>query len=151
MLVSFPIAFYNGALVAFIVYAVSYDLFWFRVGYVANVAGLITAGMAMLPGFIDLVYLPDDSRAKTTGFKHMAFNLVAFFLFFVNVFLQKNKWNSPEFPDATYPIVLCALGVFCTLCAGFLGWKMIQKHHVGIDLTPEQKAQEPVDDKLKVA
>jgi hypothetical protein len=35
------------------------------------------------------------------------------------------------------------LGVLLTLAAGFLGWKMVQRHHVGIDLTAEQERLEP--------
>src|SRR5688572_323089 len=92
MLIAFPIAFYNATLASFIAYAATGDLFWFGVGYVANIAGVITAGIAAFPGFIDLVYLPDKSRVKTTGFFHAACNLLAFFLFFVNIFLQKDKW-----------------------------------------------------------
>src|ERR1051325_10864773 len=35
ILVAFPIAFYTGALAAFIAYNVNGDAFWFKVGYVA--------------------------------------------------------------------------------------------------------------------
>jgi hypothetical protein len=30
-----------------------------------------------------------------------------------------------------------------TIFAGFFGWEMVQKHHVGIDLKPGQNALEP--------
>jgi len=152
MLVAFPIAFYNGTLASFIIYAITQDVFWFRVGYVSNIAGVVMAAIAALPGFVDLVFLPDDSKAKSTGLKHMACNVIALFLFIVNIFLQMNKLSLPGLPDATYAIWLSAIGVFVTIIAGFLGWKMIQVHHVGIDLTPEQKKFEPVDEtKLKAA
>lgn len=144
MLVAFPIAFYNGALLSFIIFAINHDIFWFRIGYVSNIAGVVMAAAAALPGFIDLVKLPDESAAKKTGLRHMAFNVVALFLFIVNVFVQMGKWSMSSLPDVTVAIALCAIGVGCTLCAGFLGWKLIQRHHVGVDLTPEQRRYEPL-------
>jgi hypothetical protein len=30
-----------------------------------------------------------------------------------------------------------------TVISGFLGWKMIATHHVGVDLTPEQERIDP--------
>lgn len=146
MLIAFPIAFYNGALAAFIAYAITGDLFWFGVGYMSNIAGVVTAGIAAIPGFIDLVFLPDKSRVKTTGFYHLGFHLTAFFIFFVNIFLQQNKWTQvPALPDASLAIILCSLGVALTLAGGFMGWKLVQKHHVGIDLTQKQMKVEPRD------
>src|SRR5262245_58891428 len=53
MLVAFPVAFYTATLVSFVVYAVSTNPFWFKVGLVANVAGVIMAAVAAVPGFID--------------------------------------------------------------------------------------------------
>jgi hypothetical protein len=36
-----------------------------------------------------------------------------------------DTWNSPGVPNVIPAIILCGLGVFCTICAGFLGWKMV--------------------------
>jgi uncharacterized membrane protein len=146
MLIAFPIAFYTATLASFIAYAITGDLFWFGVGYISNIAGVTCAGIAAVPGFIDLVFLPDKSRVKTTGFYHLGFHLTAFFIFFVNIFLQQTKWTEvPALPDASVPIVLSALGVALTFGGGFMGWKLVQKHHVGIDLTNKQMKVEPRD------
>ena len=51
MLVAFPIAFYSTACVAYVVYTfVLSDPFLFQIAYVANVAGVMTALIAAVPG-----------------------------------------------------------------------------------------------------
>ncbi len=49
MLVSFPIAFYTGAFIAYLVSALTGESFWFRVGLVANIAGVVGAAAAAVP------------------------------------------------------------------------------------------------------
>jgi len=135
MLVAFPVAFYTGALAAFIAYNSNADVFWFKVGYVANAAGVIMAVVAALPGFIDWLYIPADSRAKKTGLFHMLCNVTALVLYALNIWMIKEKWNDPN-PTLGSAILLTGAGFVLTLVAGFLGWALVQKHHVGVDITP---------------
>jgi uncharacterized membrane protein len=135
MLVAFPVAFYTGSLAAFITYNSNHDPFWFKVGYVANSAGVITAVIAALPGFIDWLYIPGGSKAKKTGIFHMLCNVVALVLFALNIWLIKEEWNNPQ-PALGSSILLTGAGFVITLLAGFLGWALVQKHHVGVDITP---------------
>lgn len=67
MLVAYPVAFYTATLVCYIVYSSNQNLFWFKVAVVANIAGAVAA----IPGFIDWLFIPSDSRAKKTGLFHM--------------------------------------------------------------------------------
>lgn len=141
MLVGYPVAFYTASVVCFICYYNKMDIFWFRMGVSANTAGVIMAVAAALPGFIDWLAIPAKRQAKNTGMKHMLFNVTALLLFGINLYIQCPKWNEPE-PLAESAILLSGLGFICTLIAGFLGWKMVQKHHVGVALTPEQEKLE---------
>ena len=136
MLVAFPVAFYTGALAAFIAYNSNNDPFWFKVGYVANAAGVIMAIVAALPGFIDWIYIPSDSKAKRTGVFHMICNVLALLLYAINIWLLKEKWNDTT-PDLGSALILTGAGFVVTLIAGFLGWTLVQKHHVGVDISPE--------------
>ena len=136
MLVAFPVAFYTGALAAFIAYNSNNDPFWFKVGYVANAAGVIMAVVAALPGFIDWIYIPSDSKAKRTGVFHMICNVLALLLYAINIWLLKEKWNDTT-PDLGSALILTGAGFVVTLIAGFLGWTLVQKHHVGVDISPE--------------
>jgi uncharacterized membrane protein len=139
MLVAFPVAFYTATLVCYIVYSSNKDPFWFKVALTANIAGAVMAAVAALPGFIDWLNIPRDSRAKKTGLFHMMCNVLALVCFGVTAFLQCPKWNDPN-PELGIAIPLTAIGFILTLAAGFLGWTLVQKHHVGVDIEhPGQK------------
>ena len=133
MLIAFPVAFYTGALASFIAYNSNHDIFWFKVGYVANVAGVIMAVVAAIPGFIDWLNIPSDSKAKKTGVFHLICNVVALLLFAINLWMLKGKWNDTN-PGVGTALILTGAGFVLTIIAGFLGWTLVQKHHVGVDI-----------------
>jgi uncharacterized membrane protein len=143
MLVAFPVAFYTSTLVAYAVYGASDNPFWFRVGFVANVAGVVMALLAAVPGFIDWAMgIPSHSKAKSVGLTHMLLNVGALVLFAINALLQSRQWELAA-PDSTVATLLALIGVGLTLAAGFFGWALVQTHHVGVDLSGEQQREEP--------
>jgi uncharacterized membrane protein len=144
MLIAFPVAFYTATLVSFIIYHSNADPFWFRVGVAANTAGVVMAVVAALPGFIDWLAINKARRAKKVGLTHMLCNVTALILFGINLYIQCPKWNEPQ-PNDSPSILLSALGMVLTLAAGFYGWSLVQKHHIGVSLTPDQERIEPVD------
>jgi uncharacterized membrane protein len=152
MLVSFPIAFYTATLACFIVYSLRGDLFWFRAAYALNIAGVVMALVAASAGFIDLIFgIPANTDAKRHGYQHMGLNLAALAFFAVNIALNSGQWNSP-LPVMRFAILLPALGLLCTLAAGYLGWTLVQTHHVGVQLTPaEQRCVEQETQRRKRA
>jgi uncharacterized membrane protein len=138
MLIAFPVAFYAATLVCYIVYNSSADVFWFKVAYVANAAGVIMALVAAVPGFLDWLFIPAGSRPKKTGLFHMICNVTALLLYGICILQLKDKWDDPK-PDIGMAILLTGAGFVITLVAGFLGWTLVQKHHVGVDpLTDEE-------------
>ena len=141
MLVSFPITFYAATLVSFIVFASNGDLFWYRAAITANIGGVAMAFIAAVPGFLDYIIIP-KGIAKRTGTRHMICNVIALILFAVNALIYGQKWGQGV-TATTMPIVLSSFGMLFTLIAGFLGWEMVQRHHIGVNLKPEQKALEP--------
>lgn len=144
MLVGFPVAFYTGTLVAFIVYAATTNVFWFHLAGVANWAGVVMAAVAAVPGLIDWATgIPRTSPAKKTGLIHMALNVASLLLFLISAITTSNQWDE-VLPSAGGQTVLSAVGVLSTLFAGFLGWSMVQDHHVGVQLSSEQERLEPV-------
>jgi uncharacterized membrane protein len=149
MLVVFPVTFYTTSLIAFVVYAINVDLSAWQIGLRANVAGVITAAVAALPGLIDWARgIPANTPAKTTGRNHMLLNFASLALFVTNLIVYRGHWRAIDaidfvvVPAPGVAIVLSALGVLCMLAAGFLGWSLVQKHHVGVDLTDEQERLE---------
>ncbi|MGN6814130.1 MAG: DUF2231 domain-containing protein, partial [Thermomicrobiales bacterium] len=106
----------------------------------ANIAGVVMADLAALPGFIDWAMgIPGDTEAKQVGLRHMLLNVVALVLFIVLAVLNTGKWDATT-PGALAGIVLALVGVLLTIAAGAHGWTLIQTHHVGVEpgTTPEQ-------------
>ncbi|HWJ26951.1 MAG TPA: DUF2231 domain-containing protein [Flavisolibacter sp.] len=132
MLIAYPVAFYTATLVLFIIYNSKQDSFYFKVAVLANAAGVIMAAVAAIPGFIDWLFIPRNASAKKTGITHMVCNVLALVLFGINLWMQLPKYNEAN-PVTGPAVLLTALGFILTLIAGFLGWTLVQKHHVGID------------------
>jgi uncharacterized membrane protein len=133
MLIAYPVACYTAALVCYIVYSSNHDPFWFKVAVVANIAGAVMAAVAAIPGFIDWLFIPADSRAKKTGLFHMICNVLALICYGIVALTECKKWDDDN-PSLGIAIPLTALGFVLTLAAGFLGWTLVQKHHVGVDI-----------------
>lgn len=145
MLVSFPIAFYTATFASYLTYQIKGDLLWFQIGVVANIAGVIMAALAAIPGTIDwATAISENSHAKQAGLTHMGFNVLSLICFAFAAFINYGKWGQ-SFPNLGATLLLSGVGVICTVTAGFFGWTMVQKYHVGIDLTSAQSAIEPVE------
>jgi uncharacterized membrane protein len=126
MLIAFPVALYVATVVTLLVHVATGDSFWYRVAMFSNIGGVVMAAVAAVPGLIDLLDLPRHSRARATGLKHAAFNILALAFFTISaVMLYRNA-------DVAAPLTLSILGVVSTLAAGWLGWTLVQTHHVGI-------------------
>jgi uncharacterized membrane protein len=133
MLIAYPVAFYTATVVCYITYNSNQDPFWFKVAVVANIAGVIMAAVAAIPGFIDWLYIPSDSPAKKTGLFHMICNVIALVCFAIPAFIECKQFDNST-PDLGIAIPLTVIGFIITLAAGFLGWTLVQKHHVGVDM-----------------
>lgn len=133
MLVGFPIAFYTATFVALIIYGAAGGAFWFRAALWANLAGVVMAIVAAVPGFIDWALgVPAKTRAKTVGRIHLGANLGALALFIINLIVQFGRWQAGEPAATALGIVLTGFGLALTVAAGALGWTLVQTHHVGI-------------------
>jgi uncharacterized membrane protein len=132
MLVDFPIVFYTTALVCYIVYHFNPDVFWFKVAVISNIAGVVMAAAAALPGFIDWAFIPAGTGAKKTGVQHMICNVISLILFAIAALIEYGKWHETN-PSVRNAVILTAIGYVFTAVAGYLGFNLIQEHHVGID------------------
>ncbi len=148
MIVGFPIALYTAGLVSLIVYAVVRDPFWFRGAMTMWFAGVGTAVLAVVFGALDLFLgVPRSERpTRRTGLKHMAFNVLALVLFTAGAFMLLDTWQRAfdvTTMEVALPITIGAVGLVLTGAAGFLGWKLVQTHHVGISDTSEHTTVTP--------
>lgn len=138
MLVAFPIAFYTATVATLLAYIGTLEAFWYRVAMVANIAGILTAVIAAIPGAIDLFALPRGSRARATGLKHAGFNLIATALFVITAVVVVTTWrhrvmvDGEYIFDATIPLAMSVVAWVSMVIAGSLGWTLVQTYHVGI-------------------
>lgn len=143
MLVSFPVALYTSTLVAYIIYFIAGDIFWFHLAFVLNVAGVLMALVTAVPGFLDWALgIPGGIPAKRHGLTHMILNVSALVIFFINLLFYAGQWNEVQ-PNVILAILLSLVGFVLTAGAGFFGYTMIQDDHVGVRLTPDQARFEP--------
>lgn len=139
MLVSFPIVFNTAAFVCFCLFQSTENLFWYRVAYMTNFAGVVAAVFAAIPGAIDLyVGVPKDTPAKKRGMIHAALNSASLVLFAINLFLIWGTFNAQVLPNITN-VLLTGLGFGLTVVAAYHGYTLVAKNKVGVDLTPEQE------------
>ena len=152
MLIAFPVALYVATVVCLFAHLGTGDAFWYRVALWTNIGGVVTAAVAAIPGLIDLLGLPNRTRARATGLRHAAFNVLALVLFATSaVLLYRNAHGNLDMVSGVYnvtaPLVLGVLGLLSTTVAGYLGWTLVQTHHVGIK--PSQftvRSPDEVDD-----
>jgi uncharacterized membrane protein len=140
MLVSYPIAFYAATVVAWLLFVTRGGYVWVDVAIAANVAGVIMAVVAAIPGFVDWsTGIPTDTPARRHGAIHMALNLIALVLMLVNAALHLDRWIPTIHPHSLSGFILSLAAVACTIAAGFFGWIMVQNDHVGIAFSAEDQ------------
>jgi uncharacterized membrane protein len=136
MLVGFPVAFYTTTLASFITYQINGDPFWFRVGYTANIAGVVMAVCAAVPGFLDwLLAVPRGTQARRTGLVHMALQIFALLAFALNAAMQYGKWYDVT-PDASGAVFFSVVGFAFVGAGAFFGYSLVQRHHIGVEERP---------------
>ena len=141
MIVPFPIAFFTSTMVCAIVYTSTRNVFWFKIEFIANCAGLVMAVAAVLPGLIDWLVIPTGADAKSTGLKHMVANGFSVGFFGANAPINYLYLDASQ-PPAESGLLLSIFGFLIMLYSGFKGWKMVQTHHVGVDISSKEEVPE---------
>lgn len=151
MLVAYPITFYTLTPIAFAVYNWgSQDLFWYRLGYFCCFAGVLTALLAAIPGFVDWYFaIPKNTAAKSRGALHMTLNLSALGIFAVIAFSISGTWDSPP-ASVVGVFIFSVLAVLLTMTAGYHGWEMIARYKMGVMMSPAQESLEPREERESI-
>lgn len=139
MLVSFPIVFYTAAFVCFCLFQGTENLFWYRVAFISNVAGVCAALIAAIPGAIDLFAgIPENTEPKKRGLLHAALNVTALVLYSINLYFIWGTFNAQVSPNIVN-VFITAVGFGLTVVAGYQGHTLVAVDKVGVELTPEQE------------
>lgn len=129
ILIAFPIAFFTGAFI-FDVLAVFFNGDYPATATNLNIAGVIGALAAAIPGIIDLIYtVPPKSSAKKRGIQHGLLNSINVLLF-LGVWMYRTNYNDPSL---TLILLLETIGLMLLTIAGWMGGTLVYRNQVGVD------------------
>ena len=129
ILVSFPIAFLVGTLIADLIATFSGNDSFRQLGYYLEIAGIVTGLLAAIPGVVDYYFtVPPKSSAKKRGLKHALLNVSHLILFFIALMIRRN-----EDADFSTVIGLEVAGVILIGIAGWLGGTLVYRNQIGVD------------------
>jgi uncharacterized membrane protein len=148
-LVALPIGLLTWALVANIIYLIDdRDQMWYDIAYWSSIAGVVTALVAAVPGFVDYFMVARHTDAVGIATGHMIQNLIVVALFTVAAILMYDDGARDGGSLATV-VVLQALGVGILGLSGWLGGEMVFRHHIGV--VPDDGAAATAEEARHVA
>jgi nitrite reductase/ring-hydroxylating ferredoxin subunit/uncharacterized membrane protein len=127
-LIPFPFAFLIGAF-AFdtIAWLFTWPAWWMTGGHLAA-AGVLTALVAAVPGFVDYIYtVPPNSTGKQRATRHMLVNLSAVALVAAAWLIRRG--DSP----AAVVIALELIAVGLLVVGGWMGGILVNRNQIGVD------------------
>jgi uncharacterized membrane protein len=95
------------------------------VAYFTLAGGIVTALIAAIPGFIDLLSIT-EKKLRQIGIIHMVINLVVVALYVVNLFMRRSG------AGGSVPIILSAIGVVLLSISGWLGGELVHRYGVTV-------------------
>ena len=129
MLIVFPLGLLATAVAFDIAALVSGNNAWYNISFWIMAAGILGGLLAALPGLVDWVAIPSNTRAKAIGLWHGAGNVVVVLLFIVSWFLRRPDPANP----GTTAFALSFIAVAFALVTGWLGGELVDRLGVGVD------------------
>ncbi len=137
MLISFPVAFWSGALITDAIGAGTGDGFWFRMSVVLIAMGTIGGLLASIFGYIDYLTVPMSKRARFVATCHLSASLATIVVFAVAFALRANHERSP------LGIAVTVLGALGLLIGGFFGSELSNRFGIGVLERAPQRPPRP--------
>jgi uncharacterized membrane protein/nitrite reductase/ring-hydroxylating ferredoxin subunit len=129
ILIAFPVAFFSGTLLFDLLSLLLQNGNLWLVGSYLEIAGVIGALAAAIPGFVDFLYtVPPESSAKKRATQHALLNLLHTAIFLTAWWLRRDGIVS-GFAIVGMEIV----GVGLMLAAGWLGGTLVYRNQIGVD------------------
>lgn len=129
-LIPFPFAFLIGAFVFNAAGLAFAQPSWWTTGFHLSIAGIATAVVAAIPGFIDyFATVPPRSATHSKATWHMLLALGTLGLFIVATWIR----HSPAVPPSAVVLALELAGVLLLSAAGWVGGMLVVRDQVGVD------------------
>lgn len=126
ILISFPVAFWTGALFTDAAGAVRHDDFWFHMSAVLIAMGTVVAIAASICGYIDYRTVRMSRKARSVATGHMFWSLGATAIFAAASLVRAGADASPA------GIALTLAGALVLLVGGYLGSELSNRFRIGI-------------------
>ena len=126
MLISFPVAFWSGALITDGIGAASGDGFWFRMSVALIAMGTIGAILASIFGYIDYLTVPMSKRARFVATCHLYASLGTIAIFAAAFALRATHERSPA------GIAVTIVGALGLLFGGYFGSELSNRFGIGV-------------------
>ncbi len=131
MLVSFPVAFWSGAVATDIIGARSPDPFWFRMSVTLIAMGLLGGVAAAIFGYVDYLTVPMSRRAKRIATTHFVASLATLAVYGLAFVLRRT--DAASLPG----IIASYAGAVVLFFGGYFGSELANRYRVGIaDVAP---------------
>jgi uncharacterized membrane protein len=129
MLIVFPLGLLGMAAIFDIIQLVNVAGPWSGIAFYMIGAGVITGLLAAVPGAVDWLAIPSNTRAKTIGLIHGGGNVIVVLLFAASWFLRRPNPATP----ANSAYVLSFAGFCLALVTGWLGGELVERLGIGVD------------------
>jgi uncharacterized membrane protein len=130
MLIVFPLGLLATAVVFDVLQRITDNHGFATASYYMTAAGVLTGLLAAVPGLIDYLAIPPQTRAKRVGMAHGAGNLVVVLLFGLSWLLRVDE---PEHVATTLALALAIAGALLAGLTGWLGGELVDRLGVGVD------------------
>jgi uncharacterized membrane protein len=94
--------------------------------------GVLGALAAAVPGFFDLLGIPQGSPALRTAILHMSLNLTATAGYAVGFFLRGDNTGATAGPVQTLPLLLSVASLLVVSAGGYLGGELVFRFGVRV-------------------
>ncbi len=129
-LIPFPFAFLTGAFLFDVAGRLTAEAQWWTTGAHLAAAGIATALVAAVPGFVDYLYtVPPRSTGKQRATRHMLANLSAVALFAVGWWLR----GAASAPPPVATLIAEAAGALLLAAGGWMGGVLVNRNQIGVD------------------
>ena len=105
---------------------------WAHVAFWTIVAGVASALVAAVPGFIDYLTIPNGTRAKSVATLHMILNLIIVALFAISLVLRAGGDRDYMFARGWRRCCLAGSALGLAVVSGWLGGELVERMGIGV-------------------
>jgi uncharacterized membrane protein len=129
ILIVYPLGLLSTAVIFDVVYLVTSNTQFAVAAFWMIVAGIIGGLVAAVPGFVDWLSIPKDTRAKKVGLFHAILNDVMLVLFAAS---WRFRRGAPDYQPDTVALACSFAAVLLALVAGWLGGELVERHAMAV-------------------